>query len=115
MKECIQAHAPLAWQALTSVATNEQRRKKYNSYKVFAAFSILMHSRSRNINAFQMANAVTMYRHDITKEGLLYLAQVGLTVSYATLHKKLRQVEKTVVTNKLIALKKGLEDNTAQV
>jgi hypothetical protein len=113
MTKTIQETCPLAWSVACTVASNYQRKYKYKDRYVLTAFLILLSSRSQNINTFQMANSLAMYRFDINKEGIQFLSSLGVTVSHTTLHKKLHEIEKKVVSD-LHTLKVGLEHNSVR-
>lgn len=109
MENAVTKSAQTAWKSLCEIA--RKSNNKVNKRRVLTAFLLLMNCKSQFINRFQMANVITMYRHDLNKEGFHYLARMGVTVTYCTLQKKLKQAEKSEVSRKLSTLKTGMERN----
>ena len=58
-----------------------------------------------------MANALALYKFDLSKEGFQYLSSMGVTVSHTSLHKKLNEVAKKMVSAAIQKLKEGLQNN----
>jgi len=114
MAKQIKQICPLSWMVTCTVASNYYRKYKFKKRFVLTAFLILLSSRSQNINSFQMANALAMYRFDINKEGIEFLCSLGVTVSHTSLHRKLKAIEQKTVSD-LHALKLGLEKNLSVV
>ena len=106
----IKTTCPLSWKITVAIASDYGRRYEYKKNYVLTAFAILLSSKSQNINTLQMANALAFYRFDIGKEGIEFLSSLGISVSYATLQRKLSAIEQKMVSD-LRTFKAGLESN----
>ena len=110
--QAFQTHTPFCWKIMCKMASERHRSYEYIESYVLTAFLILMKSRSQNVNAFQMANALAMYKFDITREGFDYLSSLGICVAHSTLHNKLKEVEGKIAAESLAEMKAGLETNS---
>ena len=111
MMHRLQEHCPLTYTVASKFASSSGRKQKVKVNQVLAALLILLKSKNQNINRFQMANALAMYKFNLSKEGFQYLSSMGVTVSHATLHNKLQEVASKMVTATIKKLKKGQEQN----
>jgi hypothetical protein len=110
-RQAIEKNCPLSWAIVCKIASGIHRSYQFRQGCVLTAFLMLMNSRSQRINRFQMASAISLYKYDISKEGIDYLSTTGLTVSHTQLHTKLKEVEDVIASAALKNMKEGIENN----
>ena len=117
IKKQILQQCPLVWKILCAVGSEKRdgknRKQQFPEAKVMSAMLTLCNARNRNLNRFQVANALAMYRYDIKKEGIDYLSTMGVCTSSSTLYKKLAQIEKKVVSDNMAKLREGVQTNVS--
>ena len=88
MASILRNKCPLLWATLTAAAGNDTCRGK-----ILVSSSILLQERNLRCNKIQYINSLMMHQSCLQKEGLIYLNQIGISVSYDSLQRKLNEAK----------------------